>query len=132
MEAEKEEAPCVAVPSTHPLYVLYTSGTTGEPKGIVHDTGGTAVGLDWCMSNVFNVHPNSVHFACSDIGWVVGHSFIVYGPLLRGACSILFEGKPVVPHAGIIWDICTQLKVTSLYMAPTAVRIIKKEDYEGH
>ena len=115
MEAEKEEAPCVAVPSTHPLYVLYTSGTTGEPKGIVHDTGGTAVGLDWCMSNVFNVHPNSVHFACSDIGWVVGHSFIVYGPLLAGATTLMFEGVPTYPHPGRFWEIIDKYKVNQIH-----------------
>ena len=83
------------------------------------------------MKNVFNVHKGSVHFASSDIGWVVGHSFIVYGPLLRGCTTLFFEGKPVVPDAGVIWRVCEQYKVTSLYMAPTAVRVIKKEDYEG-
>jgi propionyl-CoA synthetase len=106
MENETEVAECESLPSTHPLYILYTSGTTGQPKGIVRDTGGTAVGLNWCMENVFNVHQNSVHFAGSDIGWVVGHSFIIYGPLLRGAASVFFEGKPVVPDAGVMWQKC--------------------------
>ena len=131
MEAEQEVAACVPVLSTHPLYILYTSGTTGEPKGVVRDQGGTAVGLDWCMAHVFNVHHDSVHFAGSDIGWVVGHSFIVYGPLLRGSASVFFEGKPVVPDPGVMWQKCEQYKVTSLYMAPTAVRVIKKMDYDG-
>mmetsp|Transcript_29830 Transcript_29830/g.45520 ORF Transcript_29830/g.45520 Transcript_29830/m.45520 type:complete len:352 (-) Transcript_29830:780-1835(-) len=128
---EWDLAPCESLPSTHPLYILYTSGTTGQPKGTVRDQGGTAVGLNFCMKNVFDVHVGSVHFASSDIGWVVGHSFIVYGPLIRGCTSLFFEGKPVIPDAGVIWRVCQEYKVTSLYMAPTAVRIIKKEDYEG-
>lgn len=124
-------APCESLPSTHELYILYTSGTTGEPKGIVRDCGGTAVGLNYCMKNVFDLQQGGVHFAASDIGWVVGHSFIVYGPLLRCARAIFFEGKPVVPDAGVIWRVCEEYKVTSLYMAPTGVRVIKKEDYDG-
>jgi propionyl-CoA synthetase len=97
----------------------------------VRDTGGTIVGLNYVMENVFNVHHGSVHFAGSDVGWVVGHSFIVYGPLIRGASSVFFEGKPVVPDAGIMWKKVEQYKVTSLYMAPTAVRVVKKEDFDG-
>jgi len=113
------------------LTVLDTSGTTGTPKGIVRDTGGTTVALNWVMQDVFNIGRKDVWFASSDIGWVVGHSFIVYGPLIRGATSIIFEGKPIIPNAGILWSIIEQYRVKSIYAAPTAVRVIKKEDYDG-
>jgi propionyl-CoA synthetase len=108
-----------------------TSGTTGTPKGIVRETGGTVVALNWTMENIFDISRGDVWFSGSDIGWVVGHSFIVYGPLIRGATTILFEGKPVLPNPGILWRIVEQHKVKAIYLAPTAVRIIKKEDYEG-
>jgi len=130
-EREWPIAECVSLPSNHELYILYTSGTTGEPKGIVRDQGGTAVGLNYCMKNVFDVGKDSVHYAVSDIGWVVGHSFIVYGPLIRGANVIFFEGKPITPDAGVVWRVCEEYGVTSLYWAPTAVRVVKKMDFEG-
>ena len=130
-EKDWEIAECEHLPTNHELYILYTSGTTGTPKGIVRAQGDTAVGLNYCMKNVFDLHEGGVHFACSDIGWVVGHSFIVYGPLIRCATTIFFEGKPIVPDAGVIWRVCQEYKVTSLYMAPTAVRVIKKDDYDG-
>ena len=127
-----EPAECVPVEATHPLYILYTSGTTGQPKGIVRDHGGHAVALAWSMPNVYNVEPGEVFWAASDVGWVVGHSYIVYAPLLIGATTLLFEGKPVgTPDAGTFWRVIEQHDVCTLFTAPTAFRAIAKEDPGG-
>ncbi|HEY0837657.1 MAG TPA: propionyl-CoA synthetase [Azospirillum sp.] len=127
--AQAEPAECVPVAATDPLYILYTSGTTGQPKGVVRDNGGHAVALKWTMKNIYNVQPGEVYWAASDVGWVVGHSYIVYGPLLNGNTTLVFEGKPVgTPDAGTFWRVIQQHKVTTLFTAPTAFRAIKRED----
>ena len=130
--AEAEPAPAVPVAATDPLYVLYTSGTTGKPKGVVRDNGGHAVALRWSMEAVYATGPGEVFWAASDVGWVVGHSYIVYAPLLTGATTILYEGKPVgTPDAGAFWRVIEQHGVTTLFTAPTAFRAIRKEDPEA-
>ncbi len=118
--------------ATDPLYVLYTSGTTGKPKGIVRDNGGHAVALAWSLRNIFAIEPGQVWWAASDVGWVVGHSYIVYAPLLVGATTVLYEGKPVgTPDAGAFWRVVSEYGVEGLFTAPTAIRAIKKEDPSG-
>jgi propionyl-CoA synthetase len=130
--AAAEAHECVPVPSTDPLYILYTSGTTGRPKGVVRDTGGYATALAWSMMNIYAALPGETYWAASDIGWVVGHSYIVYGPLLNGNATVLYEGKPVgTPDAGAFWRVVEQHEVRTLFTAPTALRAIKREDSEG-
>ncbi|MDA8310658.1 MAG: propionyl-CoA synthetase [Actinomycetota bacterium] len=127
-----EPADCVPVAATDPLYILYTSGTTGRPKGVVRDNGGHAVALRWSMANIYDTHPGEGYWAASDVGWVVGHSYIVYAPLLTGCATLLYEGKPVgTPDAGAFWRVISEHGIKTLFTAPTSFRAIKREDPEG-
>ncbi len=124
--------PCTSLAATDPLYILYTSGTTGQPKGVIRDNGGHMVALAWTMRALYGVKPGEIYWAASDIGWVVGHSYIVYAPLLNGSTTVLYEGKPIgTPDAGAFWRVVEEYKVSVLFTAPTAFRAIRKEDPDG-
>ena len=128
-KAAGKRAPCADLAATDPLYILYTSGTTGVPKGVVRDIGGYLVALKWSMSAIYNVKPGDTYWAASDIGWVVGHSYIVYAPLLHGCATVLYEGKPIgTPDAGAFWRVIQDYKVAAFFTAPTAFRAVRKED----
>jgi len=130
--SKSQPADCVEVDATDPLYILYTSGTTGMPKGVLRDNGGHAVALHWSMKNLYDIDPGDVWWSASDVGWVVGHSYIVYAPLLQGSTTVFYEGKPIgTPDAGAFWRVISEHKVKALFTAPTAFRAIKKEDPEG-
>ena len=130
--ASTKPCECVPVQATDPLYILYTSGTTGQPKGVVRDNGGHMVALKWSMKAIYDVNEDDVWWAASDVGWVVGHSYIVYAPLLKGCTTIMFEGKPVgTPDAGVFWRVISEHKVAAMFTAPTAYRAIKREDPQG-
>ncbi|MFN2355387.1 MAG: propionyl-CoA synthetase [Desulfopila sp.] len=130
--AKSKPVDCVAVDATDPLYILYTSGTTGVPKGVLRDNGGHAVALYWSMKNLYDINPGEVWWSASDVGWVVGHSYIVYAPLLQGSTTIFYEGKPIgTPDAGAFWRVISEHGVKTLFTAPTAFRAIKKEDPKG-
>ncbi len=132
LAAKSDPAPCVELDATDPLYILYTSGTTGMPKGVLRDNGGHAVALHWTMKNLYNIDPGDVWWSASDVGWVVGHSYIVYAPLLQGSTTVFYEGKPVgTPDAGAFWRVISEHKVKTMFTAPTAFRAIKKEDPKG-
>ncbi|MCD9146629.1 propionate-CoA ligase PrpE [Pseudophaeobacter flagellatus] len=127
-----EPAECVPVEGNHPSYILYTSGTTGQPKGVIRHTAGQLVALNWTMKNIYNVDPGDVFWAASDVGWVVGHSYICYGPLIHGNTTVVFEGKPIgTPDAGTFWRVISEHKVKSFFTAPTAFRAVKREDPKG-
>ena len=130
--AAAEPVPCVSVAATDPLYILYTSGTTGIPKGVVRDNGGHAVALKWSMDHIYGVQPGEVFWAAADIGWAVGHSYVVYAPLLHGCTTVIYEGKPVgTPDSGAFWRVVAEHGVRTLFTAPTAIRAIKREDPGG-
>ena len=132
LEKAADPADCLPVEGNHPAYILYTSGTTGQPKGVIRHTGGHLVALNWTMKNLYNVDPGDVFWAASDVGWVVGHSYITYGPLIHGNTTIVFEGKPVgTPDAGTFWRVISEHNVKSFFTAPTAFRAVKREDPKG-
>ncbi|MEZ5472090.1 MAG: propionyl-CoA synthetase [Marinicella sp.] len=125
-------ASCIEIQSTDPLYILYTSGTTGQPKGVMRDNGGHAVAMQWSMQNIYDIQPGDVFWAASDVGWVVGHSYICYAPLINGATTLVYEGKPIgTPDAGAFWRVIAEHKVKAMFTAPTAFRAIRKEDPNG-
>lgn len=131
-EEQGKATECEVLDATDPLYIIYTSGTTGNPKGVIRDNGGHMVAMDWSLGNIYGIDPGDVFWAASDIGWVVGHSYIVYGPLIRGATAIMFEGKPVgTPDAYTYWRLIERHNVKAMFTAPTAIRAIKQQDPEG-